>query len=311
MIRNFLDIIRCSLKVEFTSKSLNYASIILPIIATLPGLFLTKKVSISTLMQIIDAFSTLTTALFFIMDKYPLFAKWEAVIDRLTKFENQLNHHMAAKSSIEFQVHQEKSLKLNQLTLLTPDGKSIFKDTSFTFLPETRYAIMGQSGQGKTVFLKALAGLWPYGAGFIQHNKKAKITFIPQKPFLSGETLRTTLLGINSSKEKKENLKNYLLEFGFIDLINKLDIKADWNKILSLGEQQRLMLIKAIIEKPTILMLDEATSSMDEKCEAKTYEILEKYLPKITLIHITHHEFAKAHHDICLLLDQQTLNEIA
>ena len=68
-----------------------------------------------------------------------------------------------------------------------------------------------------------------------------------------------------------------------------LSIEKDWSKHLSLGEQQRLILIRAVLAHPKWLFLDEAMASLDSQSESQARAFLAKYLPDSSVIEIAHH----------------------
>jgi putative ATP-binding cassette transporter len=83
---------------------------------------------------------------------------------------------------------------------------------------------------------------------------------------------------------------------GLPKLAPQLDEDAHWNRMLSLGEQQRLGLARALLHAPQYLFLDEATASLDEGAEAKLYRLLEERLPATTIVSIGHRSTLAAFH---------------
>ncbi|MGZ5837582.1 MAG: ATP-binding cassette domain-containing protein, partial [Xanthobacteraceae bacterium] len=76
----------------------------------------------------------------------------------------------------------------------------------------------------------------------------------------------------------------------------RLDEEAHWNRMLSLGEQQRLGLARALLYSPDYLFLDEATASLDEPAEAALYTLLESRLPNAAIVSIGHRSTLAAFH---------------
>jgi putative ATP-binding cassette transporter len=83
---------------------------------------------------------------------------------------------------------------------------------------------------------------------------------------------------------------------GLPALADRLDEHGHWNRMLSLGEQQRLGLARALLHKPEYLFLDEATASVDEPSEAALYQLLYKQLPATTFVSIGHRSTLHAFH---------------
>jgi putative ATP-binding cassette transporter len=83
---------------------------------------------------------------------------------------------------------------------------------------------------------------------------------------------------------------------GLPQLVSRLEEEAHWNRMLSLGEQQRLGLARALLHAPQYLFLDEATASLDEASEAALYGLLAEKLPATTVVSIGHRNTLAAFH---------------
>ena len=83
---------------------------------------------------------------------------------------------------------------------------------------------------------------------------------------------------------------------GLPALATRLHEEGHWNRMLSLGEQQRLGIARALLRKPQYLFLDEATASLDEPSEAALYALLEKQLSSSTIVSIGHRATLRAFH---------------
>jgi putative ATP-binding cassette transporter len=170
--------------------------------------------------------------------------------------------------------------------------------------PGERVLISGPSGSGKSTLFRALAGIWPYGKGQVTVPKDAKILFLPQKPYIPIGTLSEAVAypaapGAFGADAIREALAASKLE----PLADRLDETRNWTLALSLGEQQRLALARALLHRPDFLFLDEATSSLDEATEAYLYGLLKERLPQAAIVSIAHRPTVAAHHDRRYLLD--------
>ena len=93
-----------------------------------------------------------------------------------------------------------------------------------------------------------------------------------------------------------QRIVEVLKAVGLPALAERLDEDAHWNRMLSLGEQQRLGIARALLQAPDYLFLDEATASLDEASEAALYRLLQERLPNITLVSIGHRSTLNAFH---------------
>jgi putative ATP-binding cassette transporter len=125
-----------------------------------------------------------------------------------------------------------------------------------------------------------ISGLWQPSNGLIERPETGDLLFIPQKPYMLLGSLREQLCyPTEEEKFSDEQLNSVLAEVKLQSLIERypdLDIKQDWPRILSLGEQQRLAFGRLLLNAPRFAVLDEATSALDVKTEEYLYELLQK-----------------------------------
>ena len=132
----------------------------------------------------------------------------------------------------------------------------------------------------------AIAGLWPYVIGKVLRPTE-QVLFLSQKPYLPLGTLRTALY-YPSSAESGDEATEILRECQLPHLIARLDQEADWSSILSLGEQQRLAIGRALLSRAELIFLDEASSAMDEGLEYSMYQLLRQSLPDSIIVSVGH-----------------------
>ena len=181
-----------------------------------------------------------------------------------------------------------------------------------TFLSGWNRAFPGErcwflrSGSGKSTLLRALAGIWPYVKGTLEIPEESKLMFIPQRPYLPLGTLKESLLYPGTESRTDEELKQLMEDCCIGYLYDKLYMEADWSHVLSVGEQQRLAFVRALIYKPVWLFLDEASSALDEETEAKVYTLLMEEAQQTTLVSVGHRSTLNKYHQKVLYLDKET-----
>jgi putative ATP-binding cassette transporter len=156
------------------------------------------------------------------------------------------------------------------------------------FHPRERVLVSGPSGAGKSTLFRAMAGLWPFGKGRVVIPEGARIMVLPQRPYFPETTLANALSYPASEALDDARLTEALQAVGLPGLAGRLHEEAHWNRILSLGEQQRLGVARALLQAPDYLFLDEATASLDEPSEAKLYGLLHERLKQTTIVSIGH-----------------------
>jgi putative ATP-binding cassette transporter len=171
--------------------------------------------------------------------------------------------------------------------------------------PNQRVLVVGPSGCGKTSFLRLVSGLWPAASGSVQRPPLAELLFIPQKPYMILGSLREQLCyPQDPARFSDEHLRSVLEEVRLPDLVQRypdFDIKQDWPRLLSLGEQQRLAFARLLLNSPRFVVLDEATSALDVSTEKHLYRLLTQR--EMAFVSVGHRPTLKAFHDTVLEID--------
>jgi vitamin B12/bleomycin/antimicrobial peptide transport system ATP-binding/permease protein len=164
--------------------------------------------------------------------------------------------------------------------------------------------VRGPSGCGKSSLLRAIVGLWDAGEGTIVRPALDQMLFLPQRPYMVLGSLRDQMLYPNGSKTiEDEQLKQILIQVNLPDLEQRhggLDTKQNWSEVLSLGEQQRLIFARLLVNKPICAILDEATSALDPSNEQLLYQQLQAF--GMTFLSVGHRESLSNYHESILEL---------
>jgi putative ATP-binding cassette transporter len=120
---------------------------------------------------------------------------------------------------------------------------------------------------------------------------------LPQRPYFPVGSLKAAIVyPAEASAFASDRVGDALTSVGLPRLAAQLEEEAHWNRMLSLGEQQRLGLARALLHAPQFLFLDEATASLDEASEAELYQLLAVKLPATTVISIGHRSTLETFH---------------
>jgi putative ATP-binding cassette transporter len=144
--------------------------------------------------------------------------------------------------------------------------------------------------------------------------KNAKVMMLPQRPYFPIAPLAAAV-AYPAEPGQYDNTKvaELIAAVGLPKLAARIEEEAHWNRMLSLGEQQRLGLARALLHAPDYLFLDEATASLDEPSEAALYRLLAERLASTTIVSIGHRATLAAFHNRRLTFtrdgDHHTLRE--
>jgi vitamin B12/bleomycin/antimicrobial peptide transport system ATP-binding/permease protein len=273
--------------------------VVVPYILTAPYYFI-GRISLGQMQQVVGAFSRVESALTYFITIYTTLADYRAVLDRLTSFENSIQaaQRVGGESKIAHAAVDGGQLALDDLELKLPDGRSLLHADGVAFQSGERTLLTGPSGSGKSTLFRAIAGIWPFGEGRVGMPEGASMMLLPQRPYLPVGTLRSavTYPGVEGSYDDAA-ITDALRAAKLPHIADRLDEERSWAQSLSLGEQQRLAIARALLEKPDWLFLDEATAALDEPTEAEIYRVIKERLPNTTVVSIGHRSTLAAFHD--------------
>jgi ABC-type multidrug transport system fused ATPase/permease subunit len=221
-----------------------------------------------------------------------LFEEMNNVTSNNSMFKNDINNfdNIIEINNIYVQYSNTSKIILNNFSLVIHKGM--------------RIGIMGESGSGKTTFLNTILGLIEFNSGSIKFDKqefksnnfslKNIVGYIPQDVFLLNSTLEENIIfGSNEKKTNYVNLKKSI-EISHLDKFIKdlpdglKTMISDRGANLSGGQRQRIGIARAIYKNPKILILDEATSSLDLDTELNIMELIYNLNKDVTIIIVTH-----------------------
>ena len=251
-------------------------------------------------MQTLRAFSSIQEALSFLVNSYTQIAEWRAVIQRLITFMNHMqdvDERVANENKLAIAKNSDNKIIAKNLSVDLPGGKPLLNNVNEMFVHGQDYLIKGRSGIGKSTFVRAIAGLWPFSKGEVSLPQQQKVMYLPQKPYMPIGTLAEAIMFPDKTHpEWNATLESLLRECNLGHLIPRLNETATWSEQLSPGEQQRIAFARVILHQPDWVFLDETTSMLDLANEEALYRLLKIKLPNSSLVSVGHRPSLEAYH---------------
>jgi len=204
-----------------------------------------------------------------------------------------------------FELNLNEKIKISNISFKYPNtNEYVLKDIDFDIPIGKSTAFIGPSGAGKTTMADIILGILKPESGKILINNKniydnslqwsKKLGYIPQTIYLSDDSIRNNVaFGIERNKIDDNAVWNALEQAQLKEFVekqkNKLDTLIGERGVrLSGGQRQRIGIARALYSNPEILVLDEATSSLDTETEQAVMEAIDRLHGKKTLIIIAH-----------------------
>ncbi|HEX2656061.1 MAG TPA: ATP-binding cassette domain-containing protein, partial [Xanthobacteraceae bacterium] len=300
LVGNWLAIMSRTKKLTFFTAGFTQASIVFPYFVAGPAYF-ANLIDFGGLQQTAQAFNQVQTAFSFFIEAYGNLAEWSSVIIRLSGFAVAIKSaESVAKAPPVIALERDgkrSQLDIAHLKVNLPQGRPLVDAEEMSLSRGDRTLVMGPTGSGKSTLFRAIGGIWPFGSGTITIPHNAKLLVLPQRPYLPiGSLLAAISYPAVPNAFAPDKVSQVLVAVGMPGYVSRLYEEAHWNRMLSLGEQQRLAVARAILHAPDYLLLDEATASLDEASEAELYRLLNELLPGTAILSIGHRATLRRFH---------------
>ena len=200
------------------------------------------------------------------------------------------------------------SIELNKINFSYNESEFVFKDLSIKFNANSSIAIVGDSGSGKSTIVNIISLLLEPNSGqllidgidsksIIHSSWKNQIGYVSQETVIFDDTIKNNISMWNSSnlddKQLQKKIKSSAKDANILDFIESLPngfdtYVGDRGVQLSGGQRQRIFIARELFRNPSLLILDEATSSLDSVSEKEIQRSIDSLKGKITIIIIAH-----------------------
>jgi vitamin B12/bleomycin/antimicrobial peptide transport system ATP-binding/permease protein len=308
-VGRWINVVRQHSRLTWILNSNAFMAPLIPVFLAAPK-YLSGELSLGAVMQIAAAFIAVLQALNWFVENFVRLAEWSASARRVNEFDQALSRvtEQGNRRDIEIGQSPDASIHFDGLSIEHRDGSIVIADTDISISPGERVLLGGDSGTGKSTLIRAIAGLWPWGHGRILLPKDATIAFVPQRPYLPLGRLRDALAYPEDGNALDDDRALHALRgAGLAYLAERLDTEERWDQMLSGGERQRVAFARLLIQRPTVIVMDEATAALDVESEHRLLVRLFHELPDTTVISVGHRQGLAEHHTRTMTLKRHRL----
>jgi len=218
-------------------------------------------------------------------------------------------------------------IEIKKLSFKYPKSqKMLFSNLDFKIKCGTAIGFVGDSGVGKTTLINIILGLLKPESGYVLSDGKTiyenlrswqnQLGYVPQNIYLIDDTLKNNIaLGVPDEKINDQLISNALVSARLSKFVNSLEngvdtIVGEFGGRLSGGQRQRIGLARAIYNNPKILILDEATNSLDKETEKVILNEVNLLKGKKTIIMVSHNYETLSNCDAIFKLTNDGIEEI-
>ncbi len=265
-----------------------------PMIPILPLLFAAPKylagdLTLGQVTQLAAAFVQVQIAISWTVDNYNRIAEWYAsarrvmdIVDASIAIDPTIDLAEAGRSPT---APSAPAIAVTGLSVEDGSGLPLFNAADLRLAPGELVHIAGDSGTGKSTLARLLSGLLAPATGSIGFPAHARLMVLPQKAYVPLGTLSHALsYPATESRPLKADAQRALEQAGLSVLKSRLDDSARWDQVLSSGERQRLGLARVLLQKPDVIVLDDALSALEEPAQIALISALRTALPKSAIL---------------------------
>jgi putative ATP-binding cassette transporter len=264
-------------------------TLVAPILAAAP-LYFAGSITFGGLMLASGAFMQVQGSLRWFVDNFSSIADWRATLLRVAGFRRALLDTDVlhdVESRIVFGESEPGKIRIDDLEIASPAGAVMLQEKKIEISAGDRVLIVGESGTGKTLLFRTLAGLWPWGAGRVSCPRGEEVLYMPRTPYLPPGTLREILAYPRAAQDfEAAAYAGALTRLQLDRLVPLLDESRRWDRELSEDEQQTVAFARSLLHAPSWLLMDEVLDALDDDARAHVVDLLGKDLPRTGIIHI-------------------------
>ena len=294
-VKSWKDVIVQNARLTYVLNASAFFAPVVPLLLATPK-YMSGSMTLGEVMQVAAAFMSVLGALNWFTDNYVRLSEWAASARRVDELYVALelvggSDRTEKVGPIKIESRSGQGVRIENLSIIHRDGRVMIADAELDILPGERILLGGESGTGKSTLVRAIAGLWPWGEGRILLPADTDVAFVPERTYIPQGTLREVLAyPHNGGTVEDAKAVEALKAAGLGHVADNLDKVDRWEQVLSGGERQRLAVARLLLQRPQVIVMDEATAALDVDTEQRLLTLLFEALPDSTVISVGQRE---------------------
>ena len=282
-------IVGATTELTWITAGYGWFTIVAPILVAAPS-YLTGEMSFGQLMVAVGAFNQVQTSLRWFVDNFSSIADWRATLLRVASFRAAvltMDGLGESSSRIDLEESDSPAIRIDDLQVAAPAAAIRLSEAHLQMQPGERLRITGERGAERTIFFRALIGLWPWGKGRIVRPARQSMMFLPARAYVPPGTLRAALCYPCATHDFDDAAtERALAAVGLERLQPLLDATLRWDRELNDDEKQSLAIARVILQRPRWLVLNGVLEGLDAASRGRIETLLGGELAGLGLIDI-------------------------
>jgi vitamin B12/bleomycin/antimicrobial peptide transport system ATP-binding/permease protein len=282
-------------RLTWVTAGYGWVTQVAPILVAAP-LYFAGSLSFGGLMMAAAAFTQLQSSLRWFVDNFSTIADWRATLLRVAMFRRAVvTTHVLHRTERRIELGESEparngdgeTLVIDHLEIASPSGCTSLQGGRIEIKAGERVLVIGEPGAGKTLLFRALAGLWPWGAGRIAQPRGERLYCMPRTPYVPAGALQEVLAypsAVDGFEE--QDYARALQRLGLDRLTPSLREVRRWDRELNEDEQQAIAFARLMLHAPRWVLIDEALDSIDVSTREHVMDMFTRDLAHSGLIYI-------------------------
>lgn len=282
-------IVTATTSLTWVTAGYGWITIIAPILVAAPVYF-AGNLTFGGLMMAVGAFTQVHNSLRWFVNNFGAIADWRATLLRVASFRHailRMDEIGHLDRQIAMDINGDERLTIDSLSIAAPDGCLNLVEKTAAIEPGEYVLVTGATEGERSLFFRALGGLWPWGSGRIGMPAGDQVIFIPRAPYIPPGDLHEVVVYPLDRKGFSHNQVAEVLKLAGLErLVPQIDDILRWDRALVEDEQQCLALARLVLQNPRWIVIDGVLDGMDEEARQRAYAILTGHLKDAAVIHI-------------------------